>query len=146
MAKDSFATRRTAIALALFVSTALSSGVAIQPAAAQSADQAREAFFGSGYTYCDAKLVGALWGMDPDQGKAEIGYKVLGGFTANLRQILDDSRANGNYCDWSDTGLSYSDAEQLAQVWGLSTWQAKLKAADHFTQGRSYMVNNALGY
>jgi hypothetical protein len=132
-------------AVALFLSTSLSGLIAVQPAMSQDEDDAMRAFFSSGYTYCDAKLVGALWGMDPGQGKAEIGYKVIGGFPANLRRVFGESRANGNSCEWGDTGLSYSDAERLAAVWGLSTWDAKLKAADHYTHGRDYIVGNALG-
>lgn len=137
---------RRRLAIALFLSTSLSTFAVVQPAAAQSQSDAWETFFQSGYTYCDAKLVGALWGMSPEEGKIEIGMKVINGLTANLRGVLGESRANGNRCGWEDTGLDYSDAGVLANIWGLTTSNAKLKAARHMTNGRQDIIQNALGY
>lgn len=47
---------------------------------------------------------------------------------------------------WEDTGLSCSDAQVLARTWGFSDpYDAKLKAADLFTNGREQQVRNGLG-
>ncbi len=106
-------------------------------------DAALDAFYASAYTYCDAKLIGALWHIDMTQAKAEIGQKILNGYGDNLPQILSAARLEAQ-CDFSDTGLSYSDAEKLASVWGVPVVQAKDKAAHHYTQGNSAAVQAAL--
>lgn len=130
----------------LLMSTALSGMALAQPAFAQSEQRAFNAFARSSYNYCDAKLVGALWGMTPAQGKVEIGRKFLNRISGNVAGVLAQSRGVGNRCAWEDTGLTYQDAQAMASVWGLATpYQAKLKAAMHYTNGNSYIVNNALG-
>ena len=132
---------------ALLMSTALAGTAMAQPAFAQSQQRALNAFFSSGYTYCDAKLVGALWDMNPGQGKVEIGLKFLNRISENVDGVLAQSRAVGHRCDWEDLGLSYEDAQRMASVWGLNTpYQAKMKAAMHYTNGNSYIVDNALGH
>jgi hypothetical protein len=131
---------------ALLMSTALAGVAMAPPAFAQSRQQAYNAFARSGHTYCDAKLVGALWDMTPEQGKVEIGLKYLNRISENVAYVLAESRAIGHRCEWEDTGLSYRDAQIMASVWGLqSPYQAKMKAAMHYTNGDSYIVDNALG-
>lgn len=102
------------------------------------------AFFDSDYTYCDAKLVGALWSIDIEQAKAEIGQKILGGYPENIPGILAQARTQA-FCDFADTGLAYDDAVMLARLWGVSTMAAKVKAAKHYTNGESAIVTAALG-
>lgn len=134
------------LAIALFLSTSLSTVAFAQSAAKQSEQGALDAFFASRYTYCDAKLVGALWGMEPDRGKIEIGLKILNGITGNLPAVMEQSRANGSECSWEDTGYSYQDAEQLAMVWGLATPdEAKVQAAWYVTNDQPGLVDAALG-
>ncbi len=128
------------IALALMLTTSAAGIVAYQPAVAQSETDYTQAFFNSDYTYCDAKLVGALWNMDPYEGKVQIGMKIVGGYEENLVSILEMSRNRGNSCEWADTGLTYGDAETLAGVWGTTPWDAKARAAQMFTLGRSAEV------
>ena len=125
------------VALALMLSTSAAGIVAYQPLAAQSETDYLSAFGNSAYTYCDAKLVGALWGMSPYQGKIEIGTKIVGGYDENLVDILQSSRNNGFSCEWADTGLSYDNAEQLGRLWGVEPWDAKARAAGMYTMGRS---------
>jgi hypothetical protein len=102
------------------------------------------AFFDSPYTYCDAKLVGALWSIDITQAKAEIGQKILGGYPENIPLILADARKQAQ-CDFADTGLGYEDAEKLARIWAVSTDEAKTKVAGYYTNGESRVVLEALG-
>ncbi len=102
------------------------------------------AFFDSPYTYCDAKLVGAFWGIDITQAKAEIGQKILGGYPENIPLILADARKQAQ-CDFVDTGLGYEDAEKLAGIWAVSTDEAKTKVAAYYTNGESRVVLEALG-
>ena len=76
------------VALALMLTTSAAGIVAYQPVVAQTESDYVRAFGNSAYTYCDAKLVGALWGMDPYDGKIQIGMKILGGYAENLVDVL----------------------------------------------------------
>lgn len=134
------------LSAALLMSSAVALVVFGQPARAMPQQREYDAFFSSRYNYCDAKLVGALYGQDADGGKVIIGQKILNGIGTNVPVVLRESRNDGNVCEWEDTGLSYSDAEVLARTWGFSDpYQAKLKAADLFTNGRAQQVRNGLG-
>lgn len=132
------------LALALMLTTSAAGIVAYQPVAAQSETDYAQAFFNSAYTYCDAKLVGAVWGMTPYEGKVQIGMKIVGGYADNLGPLLQTSRNRGFACEWADTGLAYDDAERLGQLWGVETWDAKARAARMFTMGNSGEVYGLL--
>ena len=132
------------VALALVLTTSAAGLVAYQPVAAQTESEYVRAFGNSAYTYCDAKMVGALWGMDPYQGKIQIGMKIVGGYADNLVDVLQSSRNSGYSCEWADTGLAYEDAERLGQHWGIETWDAKARAAGMFTMGNSGEVHGLL--
>jgi hypothetical protein len=103
-------------------------------------------FAASGYTYCDAKLIGDLWGIGVDQAKAQIGMKIRTGIGGNIPSVLQLSRQAGHACTWDDTGYTYEDAQQLAELWGTSDpYHAKLKVARYYTNGQSHIVERALG-
>lgn len=140
--------RPAAVSLGAFaLSAVISVAAAISPAQAQSGNRAIDAFANSRYTYCDAKLIGALMGTSIYRGKVTIGQKILNGIGSNMPVVLAESRANGNRCEWEDTGFTYEDAEVLADIWGLSTpYQAKLKVARYATNGQTRIVNRALGF
>ncbi|CAL1692080.1 hypothetical protein MMB232_02236 [Brevundimonas subvibrioides] len=140
-----FRTRARRLSCALMMSSAIALVMFGQPGPAAAQD-AYATFFSSGYTYCDAKMMGALYGQDADGGKVIIGQKVSNGIGSNIRVTLAESRRLGNTCEWEDTGLSYNDALVMAEVWGFDDpYDAKLKAARLYTQGRSQQVANALG-
>ncbi|MEI9888889.1 MAG: hypothetical protein WDN08_20780 [Rhizomicrobium sp.] len=126
---------------ALLVTTSLTMIALAEPAQASDLDR----FFNSGYTYCDAKLIGDLWGIGVDEAKTQIGMKIRTGIGGNIPRVLRLSRQGGNACTWEDTGLSYDDAVQLADLWGLSEpYRAKLKVARYYTRGESAIVTRAL--
>ncbi|MFC5345220.1 hypothetical protein ACETK8_16185 [Brevundimonas staleyi] len=130
----------------LLMSSAIALVMFGQPARAMEQQREYQAFFGSRYNYCDAKLVGALYGQDVEGGKVIIGQKILNGIGDNVPVVLRESRVQGAVCEWEDTGLSYADAQTLAETWGFSDpYQAKLRAADLFTNGREQQVRNGLG-
>lgn len=133
------------LAAALLLSTSMSTVVLVQPAAAQTTDERVEAFLSSRFNYCDAKLLGALWGFDPYRGKAEIGYKIMNNLEGNLEGLFQQARNNGVTCTWEDTGLTPADARVLAQVWETNPRQARETAAGYYTHGSSGTVRNALG-
>lgn len=98
----------------------------------------------SGFNFCDAKLVGALFGGTPYDGKITIGQKISNGASANIPAVLAQSRNANNKCAWGDVPHNYADAEKLGRVWGVSTSEAKSKAATFYTDGLSNMVSRAL--
>ena len=132
-------------ALALLISASAGSLAVATPATAQ--DMANfQRYADSGYTYCDAKLMGAIYGEDPYQGKLIIGQKIANGIGSNIPLMLRDSRNRGNRCEWVDVPHSYDDAVALGNYWGVSTSQAKAKAATFYTNGQSGAVTDALRY
>ena len=139
-----FPARARRLSYALMMSSAVALVMFGQPSKAAAQDE-YDTFFSSGYTYCDAKMMGALYGEDADGGKVIIGQKIINGIESNIRVTLAQSRREGNTCEGEDTGLSYDDALVMADVWGFDDpYDAKLKAARLYTQGRSQQVSNAL--
>jgi hypothetical protein len=102
-------------------------------------DREVQAYADSTYSYCDAKMVGALWGWDAYQGKVRIGNKILYGIEHVIEQDLANSRQRGNSCSFEDTDFTYEDAQRLSNAWGgrLSVWDAKTKIAAFVTAGQS---------
>lgn len=136
------AIRRIAAALMLTTSLTVASAAFVQPAQAQA--NYTNAFFQSGHTYCDAKLVAAVWGVSADQGKAIIGRKIVNGIGDDVQRVLTEARQS-YACDFNDTPHSYEDAVILARLWGQpSPWEAKLAVAQYYTFGQSYTVTEAL--
>lgn len=136
------------MALALMFTASAGAFVAASPAVAQTQNETAyfTAYAGSGYNYCDAKIMGAFYGFDPYRGKLEIGAKIVNGISDNIKNILSSSRARGKSCSWNDLPHSYEDAVALAGVWGVDPGQAKTKAAAFYTNGQSGYVNDMLRY
>lgn len=109
-----------------------------------SEDAAFASYARSGFSYCDAKLIGDLWGWDPYRGKLEIGNKVKAGLIENIPGMLNSSLSQGNRCDWSDLGYSYGDAEKMGRAWNLDTTDAKSVAARLSNKGRTDVIAAAL--
>ena len=133
------------MALALLMSASAGTLAIATPASAQEMDNFQR-YANSGYTYCDAKLIGAIYGQDPWQGKVLIGQKIANGIGSNIPLMLRQSRGQGNRCNWADLPHSYADAETLGNYWGVSPGQAKAKAAAFYTNGQAGAVTDALRY
>jgi hypothetical protein len=105
-----------------------------------------QTFFQSDYTYCDAKMLAAVWGKDVYENKLVIGGKLLNGAQDILEEALRQSRAAGARCVWNDLGYNQSDAEKLAAAWGGSSIvDAQSKAAELYSQGKPGEVKRILG-
>ena len=76
------------------------------------------------YTYCDAKLLAAYWGVNIDQAKETGGSKIRDKNEKLLKSVLKDARKQSS-CEFGDTGVSYEDAEVLATFWGTNVGQSK---------------------
>lgn len=138
--------RRTKLALGLFITSALSTVGASQPVLAHDVQQqAYNVYFSSKYTYCDATMVGKLWGIDTGEAKAQIGEKILNGIGDNIPYILNLSREAGNSCDWSDIPYTYDDAVLISQIWDLGgASEAKSKMTMLATAGNEHWIDSAL--
>lgn len=98
----------------------------------------------SKYGFCDAKKIAHVWGQSVAEGKTTLGEKVRAG-----REHLADADIASTIgvvqCDWSETELSYDDAEALADYWGRSVTEAKTKAADMMSDMGYKSFVNAMG-
>ncbi|MEP0191652.1 MAG: hypothetical protein ABJP70_13620 [Erythrobacter sp.] len=99
----------------------------------------------SGFSYCDAKLVGANFGETPYEGKVFIGNKVENGLIETVTDYLEQSRDRGNKCRWGEVPYDYDDAETLAGAWNMSIPNAKTTIARFVTLGRGDIVDTSLG-
>lgn len=110
--------------------------------------QALEAFWNSGLAYCDAELVGKMWGTDPYNVKVSLGLKILGGDKALLNDELTRARetaaSSGALCDFWSTPYSPDDAAALAGFWGVDLTTAKSRIAKTYTLGGAPAVTPQL--
>lgn len=124
--------------LVFVLALALFSG---RPAFAQSdADYAAvDAFFSWGYTYCDAEHVASAW----QKGQAWDAKITLGRLVQkNKAKKLDKAMLAGR--TWADQNQStcefyssyaYEDAEAIGQLWGMDTWDAKVRMSSMLRSG-----------
>ncbi|MEH6827390.1 hypothetical protein [Parasphingorhabdus sp.] len=142
--------RQKSFAASLFLSTSIVTLAASSPALAQdgySQDQTSFSFAGSGYSYCDAKLVGAVYGWDAGDGKTFIGASILYDDGEQIPSLLAESRQLGNTCSFADSGYGYDDAERISDLWNLGdVGRAKSKIANMVTDGERDQIIEALGY
>ncbi len=103
------------------------------------------AYSRAGFTYCDAKLIGANFGETPYEGKVFIGNKIENGLIETVTDYLEQSRDRGNKCRWGEVPYDYDDAEALAGAWNMSIPTAKTAIARFVTQGRGDIVDASLG-
>jgi hypothetical protein len=119
-------------------------------AQADTNDQEIAKYAASRYMYCDAKILGALWGQSAGEAKARIGRKIGWGDTAILNGMLSDARTRaeknpGTRCSFHEAGFSYGDAERLAKIWRTSTYEAKIAVEEKIVSGHERNVRALLG-
>ncbi len=84
----------------------------------------------SGYGYCDAKILGALWGTDTYEAKKTVGRKLGWGNADVVKSELQRARKNAMRnpaaaCSYHEAGFNYADAEALGRMWRVEPAQAK---------------------
>jgi len=146
--------RAKCLAGVLLVSSSLSSAATMLPQIAYASNNSQEdqwfqAYANSQYTYCDAKMVAALWGEDAYRGKIEMGAKILGGHGYLIEERFADSRQRGNACNFDETDFTYDDAQNLSATWAsnggsLSVWDAKTKIAAFVTAGQGSQIREQM--
>ena len=113
--------------------------------------EALDKYFDQGYNYCDAKVLGAYWGISPDDAKFRLGSKMLHHGPAdgqvhirNARTIALRKPVKDMPVWFSDGGYRFGDAELLGKFWGRGTWEAKLKMTRLLVGGNDAAIKAAL--
>jgi hypothetical protein len=97
------------------------------------------------YTYCDARMVGNLWGKSLAQGKKAIGQKLVAKNTKGLTKLIADARKNAKKnvearCSYDDASMSYDDLMVLAKLWKKPEGDMKALVAEKFALGQEATV------
>ncbi|OQY56552.1 MAG: hypothetical protein DRR08_07560 [Candidatus Parabeggiatoa sp. nov. 2] len=128
-----------ALAISAVLATASSQAASVAPN--------QEAFWNSKYTYDDAALLAEYWGKpDPWYAKLKIGRLLVSGEDAAIQKALQQARQQGQQeseAFWNSK-YTYDDAELLAEYWGKSTWDAKLKIARLLVSGDDAAIQKDL--
>jgi hypothetical protein len=81
---------------------------------------------------CDAALVASLWNPSRHDAVLRLGLMVADGESAEVRELLQQSRQAGNRCDpstekfaFEDTRFTAADAARLAVSWRVSDQRAR---------------------
>jgi len=101
--------------------------------------KAFDAYADSTYSYSDASALASLWGLDVHNAKLRIGWKVLGGQSKLLQEMLYEARIHEHKLSedlsdgdaklfelYADSAYSYDDAAALATLWSTGVYDAKL--------------------
>jgi hypothetical protein len=101
------------------------------------------------YTYCDARMIGNLWGKSMAEGKKAIGQKLVAKNTKGLTKLVADARKNAKKnvdarCSYYDAGMSYEDLMLLAKLWKKPEGDMKALVAEKFALGQEATVQAQL--
>jgi hypothetical protein len=82
------------------------------------------------YTYCDAKMIGTLWGKSAMEGKTAIGAKLNAKKNGALAKLVAEARKNAvknvdARCQSYEAGFSYDDMVLLAALWKKDASEVK---------------------
>ena len=101
-----------------------------------------DAYFGHGFDYCHAKMVGKAYGVGIYESKMLMGELLVRG----ERGLVDNklsyaggqielANAGKNICDFYETRFDYKDAEKLAKMWKISVSEAKVTLSNKYLHG-----------
>lgn len=101
-----------------------------------------EAFWGLGYTAEDVAALSDLWQTDATTAKARAGQMLLDGETVPVPPAstpVTEVPADLDTAYW-DAGYGTTEAEQLAELWGVDVTEAKARAAQMLVDGQELPV------
>ena len=120
------------------------------PKMAPSADPIT-AYFGNGYDYCHAKMIGKAYGVGIYETKVWLGQLLTRGEKEMVESKLsfaqgrvETANAGQNICDFHETRFNYADAEKLSKMWNISVSEAKLTLANKYLHGLERSVEEQL--
>jgi len=90
------------------------------------------------YSYCDLKLLSALWKQSQADAKVRIGVKIQAGKPGE--KFLDGELAAARKskparCTFKEAGFTYGDAAKLAKLWTKTASEAQQLAEDKIAAG-----------
>lgn len=88
-----------------------------------------QAFLASRFDYCDAKVLGQLWGVPVDESKLRIGTKIVSGYPQIVASELDRAFGTAGHaeCEWVELDYTYEDAQAMAAMWGQPVDESKAR-------------------
>lgn len=103
----------------------------------------------SGYDYCDAVILGRIWGQDTYQAKKTVGRKVHAGARGFVHTELKRARKYAHQnpskaCSYTEAGFSYADVTKLAERWRVDVGQAKKQVVHKVIDGQARMLRKQL--
>jgi len=113
-------------------------------------DSAYEAFHKqTKYSYCDAHMIGQLWGKSLSDGKLAIGTKLAAKQTGKLTKLVGDARKNAKKnesarCSFYDAGFTYDDATILAKLWKKTEGDVKALVPEKIALGQEATIRAQL--
>lgn len=100
-----------------------------------------DAFWGAEYTAGDLETLRDLWNVDALEAKARAGQMILDGERLPLAPGASGPVEEGPYPGpeaqdaLREAGITYEDAQQLAELWQVDTDEAKARAGDMLLRG-----------
>lgn len=107
------------------------------------------AFAASNFSYCDAKVLAAMWETSVENAKSSIGHKILGGQESMATEAVGEAfaRPNKPACQFYETKYTYADAEAMAAFWGIDVSETKDRITNKVNFGNAELVDQMLmGY
>lgn len=101
-----------------------------------------DAFWGAEYTAGDLEALRDLWNVDALAAKARAGQMILDGETVPVAPGSSPTE-EVPYLDveaeqaLQEAGLTFEDAQQLAELWQIGTYEAKVRAGDMLLRGET---------
>lgn len=101
------------------------------------------------YTYCDVKILSALWKGSIQDAKARVGVKLQNNSTAAIDGELVAARKNAQTnraarCTFAEAGFSYNDAVKLGKMIQQKPPQAKAWAENKILAGNEAIIRDML--
>lgn len=98
-----------------------------------------DAFWGAEYTAEDLEALRDLWNVDALEAKARAGQMILDGETVPVAPSgpVEDVPYPGpeEQDALREAGVTWEDAQQLAELWEVGTYEAKARAGDMLLRG-----------
>ncbi|MEM8923904.1 MAG: hypothetical protein AAGD35_10420 [Actinomycetota bacterium] len=127
-----------------------------------STEEAYAAFWDAGYRYEELRYLAEYWDLGEFKAKAKAGKKVLNDKRGEVDAILADADIPAPapapdpgvweptesdiaaFEAYWDAGYTYEQLVALADIWGLSEFDAKVKAGTYVLNGNTTPIDNAI--
>ena len=104
------------------------------PNAQANDEQYIEAYFKEPISMCELRNLSRFWKKEQYETKIMIGKELVqkNNLLPIIKKANTDARKNGaKDCEYWDLDFNYEDAELMGRIWGVDTYEAKMKLAQH---------------